>query len=333
MRGLSRLFLPTLALVCGSVLFSPPAHSATDIPDSPDFETWLKELRAEAQERGVSDTILEEAFQGVRPLPRVIELDRSQPEGRWTLQQYLNNVVTAGRVKQAKRRLKENQALLDAVGKAYGVQPRFLVSLWGIETSFGHNTGGFKVIDALTTLAHDGRRSAYFRGELLDALTILEQGHIQVRNMKGSWAGAMGQCQFMPSSFLKYAQDYDGDGKQDIWNTRGDIFASAANYLSKEGWKDDETWGREVLIPKDFDATLAGEDTIKTLSDWQALGVRRIDGTDLPTRDLNASLILIGDQNPRAFIIYDNFRTILTWNRSYYFAVAVGTLADRIGRG
>jgi membrane-bound lytic murein transglycosylase B len=202
------------------------------------------------------------------------------------------------------------------------------------------------VVAALATLAHDGRRSAYFRRELFNALMILDQGHISVGAMKGSWAGAMGQSQFMPSSFLSFAVDEDGDGRRDIWTTKADVFASAANYLAESGWQGDQTWGRRVRLPQGFDLALVGLDVIKPLDQWQTLGIRRSDGRDLPTRPLPASLVLpdgekapdgvgVGDpgwagNSGAAFLVYDNYRTTLKWNRSTFFAIAVGHLADRL---
>jgi len=309
------------------------AHSAKDSKGEapPEFKHWLAGLRAEAAAKGVREEILVAALDGIKPIPRVIELDRKQPEFTLTFDQYLSRVVPAARVRKGKQKLAENRALLQEIGRKYGVQPRFIVAFWGIETDFGRVTGGFPLVPALATLAHDGRRSAYFRKELMNALTILNQGHVKPEDIVGSWAGAMGQCQFMPSSFLNFAVDYNGDGRKDIWTTRGDVFASAANYLSKSGWKGDQTWGRAVTLPQGFDAGLADLKIQKQLSEWQDLGVRRSDGSDLPTRDLQASLVIADEQGESPYLIYNNYRTILKWNRSTYFAVAVGSLADRIG--
>ena len=200
-----------------------------------------------------------------------------------------------------------------------------------IETNFGQHTGGFPVIAALATLAHDGRRSSYFRGELLKALQIIEEGHITSKNMKGSWAGAMGQSQFMPSSFLSYAYDYNGDGRRDIWTTRNDVFASIANYLSSVGWRDDITWGREVIIPSTLNAkNLSEKKTVKRMAEWQSLGVRLTDRSDLPKRDLKSRLVMPERGQGRAFLAYENYNNILKWNRSNFFAIAVGSLADQI---
>jgi membrane-bound lytic murein transglycosylase B len=296
------------------------------------FDAWLEELRREALGKGISGATLDAALTGIKPIPRVIELDRRQPEFTLTFRQYMDRVASSARVKKGRSRLGENRVLLDAVGRQYGVQPRFIVAFWGVETDFGRITGGFPVVPALATLAYDGRRSKYFRGELLNALKILDQGHIAVKDMVGSWAGAMGQCQFMPSSFLSFAVDHDGDGRKDIWNTRADVFASAANYLAKSGWKGDQTWGRAVRLPKGFNASDASLKVRKRLGQWQRLGVRRADGRDLPTRDLTASVVLAEKKiGGSAYVVYNNYRTILKWNRSTYFALAIGSLADRIG--
>mgnify|MGYP005842557785 CR=1 FL=1 len=295
------------------------------------FEQWLPELRAEALERGISKETLDAALEGIEPIPRVIELDRSQPEFTLTFKQYRERVVPESRIKMGRRLLEQHRELLEEIGKKYGIQPRFIVALWGIETDFGRLTGGFPVVQALATLAHDGRRSSYFRGELLNALQILDQGHISPRDMQGSWAGAMGQSQFMPSSFLNFAQDYDGDGRRDIWTTQADVFASAANYLARSGWKDDQTWGRAVRLPRGFNISLIGLETRKSIGWWQKQGVRRADGSDLPTRRLQASIVLPEEDNLQtAFMVYDNFRTTLKWNRSTYFALAVGLLSDAV---
>lgn len=325
-----RLIARTLsvALVLAGVCLAGPVTAAP----SQSFELWLDGVRAEAKTRGVSDRILDAALEGVQPIPRVIELDRNQPEFRLKFDEYLSRVVTPGRIATGRRLLDEHARLLDQVSEKYGVQKRFIVALWGIETDFGRITGGFPVVAALATLAYDGRRSAFFRKELMLALEILEQGHIAPPEMKGSWAGAMGQSQFMPSSFHRFAVDHDGDGHKDIWGTLPDVFGSIARYLSQSGWRDDITWGREARLPEGFDRSLIGPETRKPLSAWQELGVRKADGTALPGRDLQASIIEVTERGGRArhFLAYENFEVILKWNRSTYFAVAVGTLADAL---
>jgi membrane-bound lytic murein transglycosylase B len=317
-----------LAAACGMFLLLGlplPSHAATD------FATWLQGVRTEAVGLGLDEGTLDKALAGLKPIPRVIELDRRQPEFTLTFKQYLQRVVNARRVKIGKQRLAEHRQLLERIAKKYKVQPRFMVALWGIETDFGRITGGFPVIASLATLAYDGRRSKFFRKELMVALRIVDQGHIASDKMIGSWAGAMGQNQFMPSSFQAYAVDYDDDGQKDIWGTLPDIFASIANYLTKSGWRDDQTWGRPAMVPEGFDVKLIGRNLTKELAEWQSLGVRQGDGADLPRRNLSASIISPQKNSLRpAFIAYHNYQVILRWNRSDYFAIAVGTLADRL---
>lgn len=302
-----------------------------DIPaPTQPFSKWLAEMRAEAKSKGISEATLAAAIDGIEPLPRVIELDRDQPEFTLTFQQYLQRVAPDSRVARGQRRLEENRELLEAVSEQYGVPPEQIVALWGIETDFGRVSGGFKVVPALATLAHDGRRSTYFRGELLQALRIIDGGHITADDMMGSWAGAMGQCQFMPSSFVNAAVDRDGDGRKDIWTTPADVFASAANLLKRNGWRRGEPWGLHVKLPAVFDLGDEGLETRRRLSIWQDLGIRRPDGADLPDEDLVASLIMPDGPDGPVFLVYDNYRAIMRWNRSHYFALTAGYLADRI---
>jgi membrane-bound lytic murein transglycosylase B len=320
-------FLVALVGMMLMALMSPgPAGAAED------FSTWLKGVRAEAKALGVKEATLDQAMVGLQPVPRVIELDRRQPEFTLTFAQYLKRVVNDRRARIGKQKLAEHRELLEAISRKYKVQPRFIVALWGIETDFGRITGGFPVVASLATLAHDGRRSTFFRKELMLALQIIDQGHISAKSMIGSWAGAMGQNQFMPSSFHAYAVDHDGDGDKDIWGTLPDVFASIANYLSKSGWRDDQTWGRPATVLGDLDADLVGrKKKRRNLAEWQALGVRKADGSDLPSRDLEASVISPEKNSLKpVFIAYHNYRVILRWNRSDYFAIAVGTLSDRL---
>lgn len=295
-----------------------------------DFQAWLAGLRAEAEDRGIGTATLDAALSGLTPIPRVIELDRRQPEGTLTFAQYMDRVVPDSRVDTARERLRQHETLLDEVTAEYGVPARIIVALWGVESDFGRIAGNFPVIDALATLAHDERRSAYFRRQLLYALEIVDQGHIELDRMLGSWAGAMGQPQFMPESFASYAVDHDGDGRRDIWGTEADVFASAANYLARNGWREGQTWGRPVRLPPGFDTSLVGLETTRSLPEWQALGVRRADGGDLPHVAFEASIIQPGGAGGPAYVVYENFRVLMRWNRSQYFATAVGTLADRL---
>ncbi len=313
------------AVVLGNVAVSNSASGAGE-----DFGRWLEGVRSEALDRGIKKTTVDEALTGVVQIPRVIELDRKQPEFTLTFQEYMSRVVPEKRVRKGRALIEKHQVLLDAVAQKHGVQARFIVALWGIESDFGRLTGGFKVVPALATLAFDGRRSSFFRSQLFHALTILDQGHISVDRMTGSWAGAMGQPQFMPSSFVSFATDHDGDGRIDIWTTPADVFGSAANYLARSGWRDDLTWGRAVSVPKGFTRSDFGLKTSKPLPQWQQLGVRRVDGSDLPPRAVTASVIEAEKGKGPTFVVYQNFRTILKWNRSTFFALAVGHLADRL---
>lgn len=345
------LWFQRFALIAGLVLGIAPVTHAQDgedaVPANPlTFSEWLGDLRNEAEgERGIDPALFERAFANVELNPRVIELDRRQPEFTLTFQEYLEGRLTPARIERGREQMEGHRGTLRAVAEAYNVQPRFIAAIWGMETNYGSFTGGMSVIRSLATLAYDMRRSDYFRNELLTALEILDEGHIDPENMKGSWAGAMGQSQFMPSSFTGYAQDFDGDGRRDIWLTEGDVFASIANYLSRYGWRDDMTWGREVRLPENWEAVSAGlyDETeggacaramrqhtkALSLAEWQDLGIRRADGRDLPERDFQATLVIPGEGAP-AYLTYTNFRALLRYNCSNFYALAVGQLADTL---
>lgn len=295
------------------------------------FPQWVQQFKQEASAQGVSPQLLERAFAGVAPDERIIVLDRKQPEGAITLAQYLARTVTPGRIKEGRALYRQHRALLEKIGAQYGVQPRFIVALWGIETSYGKVTGGFNIVEALATLAYDGRRADFFRKELFNALQILQQGHVDLVNFNGSWAGAMGQAQFMPSTFLAHAVDANGDGHKDIWNSQADVFASMANYLHQLGWENQITWGREVLLPAGFDRSLTDLSIKKSLPEWSAMGVRAVNGSALPQKpEIVGSVVIPDDATGRAFLVYANFDRLLQWNRSKYFATAVGSLADQV---
>jgi membrane-bound lytic murein transglycosylase B len=295
-----------------------------------DFQNWLEALRDEALEAGVSNTTLDSALKDIKFVTRVVEHDRSQFEFTRTFWTYLGKCVTDERIKRGRKLLAEHRILLDKIFARYNVPPRYLVALWGVETNFGDNMGSFSVIDALVTLAYDQRRSNFFREQLIDALVIIDNGHITPDAMKGSWAGAMGQMQFMPSTFVKYAIDFTGDGRKDIWHSLPDAFSSAANYLSNVGWRPRQLWGREVILPDGFDLMQATIDTKKTVEEWAALGVRRAYGNALPRVNMEGSIVLPQGHKGPAFLVYDNFRIILKWNRSTNYAICVGHLADRL---
>lgn len=319
----------TKFLAAQVLLFSYTAFAA----DPAGFPAYVEQLKIAAKEQGFSADTIERAFTDTTFYERAVSADRNQPEIKLTLDTYLPKAVPDWKVKQGIEMYDKHRDLLEAIGEEYGVQPRFIVALWGVETNFGRYTGNFKVVSALATMAYEGRREAFFKKQLMQALQIIEAGHIEPEQMRGSWAGAMGQTQFMPSSFLAYAVDYDKDGKIDVWNSQGDVFASAANYLATVGWDNSQTWGRQVRLPENFDLALAGRDKKRSLAEWQALGVRRYDGSDLPIRDLKAGLVIPDDENGRVFLSYKNWDVLMDWNRSNYFVAVVGHLADRIQLG
>ena len=295
------------------------------------FDAWLADFRTEAAAKGISQSTLQSALSKAQYLPKVIELQKNQPEFKFTVEEYLVRVASESRALRGREVLAEHQALLNRISERYGVPSQYLVALWGIETDFGRLTGGFPVIDAVATLAFGGSRSDFFRSELLYALRIIDRGHISPDKMVGSWAGATGQLQFMPSTFYSYAVDYNGDGRIDIWNNLEDILASAANYLSRSGWVRDQPWGWEVSLPKDFDRTLAGLDNRKSIEEWEKLGVRHLRGENVKNSSAWLGSVVAPDgQNGRAFLAMENYRVIYRWNRSHHFVVAVGVLADRI---
>lgn len=294
------------------------------------FRDWLAALRDEARARGISDATLDEAFRDVAPVARVVELDRRQPEFTQTFWTYMDRRVTDQRIQRGRAMLAEHRDLLEEILAKYGVPPRYIIALWGLETNYGDYSGGFRVIEALTTLAYDRRRARFFRAELLNALQILEEGHIPPVAMTGSWAGAMGQMQFIPSTFIGHAVDYSGDGRKDIWGSLPDAFASAANFLSNLGWQAGQLWGREVLLPEGFEPALASMDIKKPLHQWAAMGVRRANGMALPREALEGSIVLPQGHTGPAFLVYNNFRVIMRWNRSINYAISVGHLADRL---
>ncbi|MFC3124835.1 lytic transglycosylase domain-containing protein [Pseudoroseomonas globiformis] len=294
------------------------------------FQAFLDGVGEEARRSGVSSETLRRAFSIIRPNEKVLELDRRQPEFTLTWEQYRDGRLSAQRIDRGRQLFTEHQALLNAIWQRYLVSPRIIMAIWGLETNYGGFTGNFNVVEALATLAWDGRRSAFFRKELLAALRILEQHDTSAERMRGSYAGAMGNPQFMPTSFERLAVDFDGDGRRDIWDSVPDSLASIANYLARNGWREDERWGREVLVPGSFDPALAGRSTRKPLQDWLRLGVRAADGTDLPPLPMEASVLLPGGAGGQAFLVYQNFHAIRRYNPSDYYALVIGLLSDRV---
>ncbi|MGD8809696.1 MAG: lytic murein transglycosylase [Gammaproteobacteria bacterium] len=293
------------------------------------FQEWLGALRTEALDAGISEATVTAALTDVQLIERVVELDRNQPEVKLDFWTYLDRVASQARIDRGRQLMEEHRELLSDVSSRYGIPAETLVAAWGIESSFGRIQGGFPVIQALVTLAYDDRRAAMFRRELFNALRIIDDGHISVEDMQGSWAGAMGQVQFMPSTFLNYARDGDGDDLIDIWQSTPDALESAAAYMAS-GWRPGYIWGRQVQLPENFDTDLTGTGTRKPLAEWQALGVRRISGEDLPEVDIEGSVVLPDDSPHPAFLVYDNYDMLLRWNRSHRFAISLAHLADRI---
>ena len=316
--------LPGMVLAC-SILFLLVLPSASDSG----WEEFLADVRTEATAAGIGQQTLDAALSGLEPVPRVIELDRHQPESVLTFDEYMASRVPESLIERAREKYAEHQPLLEAIAAHYGFDAYYIVAIWAVETRFGSYTGGFDVIAALATLAFDGRRSAFFRKELLHALTILDEGHISRTDMMGSWAGAMGQSQFMPSSFNRFAEDWDLDRRRDIWQNQGDVFASIANYLARSGWQRSMPWGAAVALPEGFDLTRDGVEPLET---WISWGVMWQGEDPILPMDAAASLVLPAGANGPAFLVFDNYRAILKWNRSDYFAMSVTAIADALSR-
>jgi len=296
------------------------------------FARWVASFRATARAAGVDDATLHVALDDVHYLPRVVELDRAQPEFTRTVWDYLDSAVTPQRVALGQEKLLEFRGEADTATARYGVPPSIVVAIWGIESNYGSNYGSIPTVDALATLGFEGRREAWARAELLAALKILQGGDIDRAHMIGSWAGAMGQTQFLPSVFLAYAVDADGDGRRDIWGSMADVIASTAHFLARSGWQAGQPWAVEVQLPPAFDFGRADAEVRQSTAQWTAEGVRTMDGTRLPEFADGAILLPAGARGP-AFLVGPNFRAILRYNNSTSYALAVGLLAQRIDNG
>ncbi|MDR3423559.1 MAG: lytic murein transglycosylase [Alphaproteobacteria bacterium] len=316
-----------LCTVLAATLLVSCAHADPLRADA--LSSWLQQTEQQAIDSGIAPGTVHEALDAFVPDPRVVELDQKQPETTISFETYRHNTVTAKRIEEGAELMHLYARELNAITARTGVPPQITVALWGIESSFGKSPGNFETVTALATLAYEGRRADFFRSELIASLRILEREHIPASELRGSWAGAMGQCQFMPSTYLKYAVDGDGDGKIDIWNNPVDALASIATYLAAEGWQRDLTWGREVEAA-DLPATEIGLSQTHSLAEWAQEGVTNIDGTHVPQRDLQASLLQPDGSGGASFLAYDNIRALMRWNRSTYFALSVGLLADEI---
>jgi membrane-bound lytic murein transglycosylase B len=302
-----------------------PARAATD-----SFQGFLAGLRAEARRSGISAATLNSAFAGVQPNQKVLERDRHQPEFTMTWAQYRALLITDQRIVNGRAAWQQNRALLGRVQDRFGVEPGVIVGIWGLESSFGTGMGDFHVVEALATLAWEGRRASFFRGELIAALRILDNGDVTPARMTGSYAGAMGQPQFMPSSYLRYAVDFEGHGRRDIWNSRPDVLGSIANYLARSGWRSGEPWGQPVTLPANFNTYATGRDDRRPVGEWARQGVRSADGRPLARPDVPAAVILPDGAGGDAFLVYANFAAIRRYNPSDYYALVVGLLGDVI---
>lgn len=293
------------------------------------WSSWVADVRKEALAQGISATVFDEAFANIHePSRKVKGLARSQPEHRLTYTKYLNSRVDNYRISVGRQQYKKNKALVDEIARQYGVDPCFILAFWGMETSYGSYMGNFPVIQSLATLAYESNRKDFFRKELFLALHILNDGHVTLEHFKGEWAGASGQPQFLPSSWVKYAVDYDGDGRKDIWGSKPDVFASIANYMKINGWRTGEPWAINVKLPPHFDNNLEGKSIVKPVSEWNALGVRTLSGEPLPHQDWTASIVQ--PNGGPVFLAYPNYKMILRYNNSIYYAGAIGYLADKI---
>ena len=293
------------------------------------FAAYVAGVKAEARRSGVSEATLTAAFAGVTPNQRVIELDRRQPSGSMSWAEYRAKFVPASKQAQAREVYQRERPLLAQVEARYGVDSRVLVGIWGVESGWGAVRGNYRLVEALTTLAWEGRRGAYFRKELMNVLRILEAGDVTPARALGSWAGAMGQPQFMPSSYLSYAVDFDGDGKRDIWDSKADVVASMANYLARNGWKAGEPWGQAVRLPPGFNIGAAGRDNRRPLGEWTRQGVVREDGRPFGRADvMGAVLVPDGSPGGDAFMVYTNYNVIRRYNSPDVYALSVGVLAD-----
>lgn len=320
--------MPTRRYLLAAGLAVLPAAAPIPGRAQESFAGFVAGIKAEARRLGIRDATLAAAFAGVEPNQHIIELDRRQPEFTLTWPEYEARVLPRARLEAGREHYAEERGLLAQVQARYGVPPGVVMGIWGVESNFGEKQGSYRVVEALSTLAWEGRRAAYFRGELLNALRILNAGDVTPARMLSGYAGALGQPQFMPSSFLRYAVDFDGDGRRDIWTDRADVFGSIANYLARNGWQPGAPWGQPVQVPAEA-ASLAGRDGRRPLSEWMRLGVRRMDGAAFSRGDVEGALVVPDGITPgEGFMTYANFGAIRRYNPSDFYALAVGLLGN-----
>lgn len=322
--------LSTLTKVSLAFILPITSMAAHSVVANENFSQCKINIQQTAINEGFSPFITEEIVNELSEIKRVVELDKRQPEFTQTFEQYIKARVTNYHVKTGKKKLLDNKALFDSLEKKYGVPRQYLVSFWGLETVFGKHKGKMSVLNSLATLACDQRRSEFFTQELFNLFILLETEKVNKVQLQGSWAGAMGHMQFMPSAFLQYAVDGDNDGKVDIWQSEADALTTAANYLNKIGWQPTERWGREVVLPEDFDFSQVEFDQYFPLTHFAQLGIKTNNNKQLPDYKIDAELFLpAGHQGP-AFLLYPNFNVIMTWNLSKSYALSVGVLANKL---
>jgi membrane-bound lytic murein transglycosylase B len=324
--------MPTRRFLLASAIpasLSVPASAARALAaHGDDFAAFLTSIQAEARSAGIRPATLDRAFAGVVPNQKVLDRDRHQPESTWTWARYRSVVVNDKRIADGRQAVTANRALFQRVAQYYGVGAGVIAGIWGVESNFGAGTGDFRVVEALATLAWEGRRASFFRSELIAALKILDHGDVAPSGMTGSYAGAMGQPQFMPTSYLRYAVDFEGNGRRDIWTSKADVLGSIANYLARSGWRANETWGQEVNAPPGVDAF--GRDTKRTLSEWSRAGVRPVNGQWAAATDTPAGLVAPDGAGGEAFVVFSNFSAIRRYNPSDFYAIAVGLIGDQV---
>ena len=293
------------------------------------FAGFLAGFRPEARRAGISEATLDAAFANIHPNQKVIDADRKQPEFTLTWAKYKSFTMSDKRIQRGREAVAANRALLQTISNRYRVDPGVITGIWGLESNFGTNTGSYNVIEALATLAWEGRRSSFFRSQLISALKIVEHGDVAPANMLGSYAGAMGQPQFMPDSYLRFAVDYEGTGQRNIWTSTGDVLASIANYIAKSGWASGEPWGQPIVVPANFEGP-TGRETRRSLGEWQRMGVRRNDGSAFSRTDPMGAVVQPDGPGTEAYMVYGNFGAIRRYNPSDFYALAVGSLGDLV---
>jgi membrane-bound lytic murein transglycosylase B len=341
-RGLAIVIVAIVVLEAGAAGGAAPLSARSQVDAHPSFAEWLTAVRTEALDRGIRPEVVDQALGDIdEPMPVVLDRDRRQAETVLPLETYISRRLTRAIVATGQRMVAEHKSVLANVTAKYGVPPGIIVAIWGVESNFGRFSGIRPTVSALATLAWDPRRATLFRRELFSALEILNRGDIEIENMRGSWAGAMGQPQFMPSSYLQFAEDFDGDGRRDIWHSSADIFASIANYLKGAGWMSDRRWGREVSVPNAAAKMIAAHverregscqatrnmTVALPLSEWSRLGVRSLNGSALPAADVSGALV---SGRTRHFLVYSNYDALLAYNCAHAYAVSVALLADRL---